>query len=63
MKEEEELWRLDCLGDRELDDLDEGAHSKMTKQAIQHCSKHCPWYRFLHINTTIRSLKRHSLLC
>lgn len=35
MKDEEELWRLDCLGDRELDDLDEGAHSKMTKQAIQ----------------------------
>lgn len=29
MKDEEELWRLDCLGDRELDDLDEGAHSKM----------------------------------
>ena len=55
----EELWRFDCLGDRELDDLDEGAHSKMTKQAC----KHFPWYRFLHINTAMKSLKRHSLLC
>ena len=32
-KEKEELRRCDCLGDRELDDLDEGAHAKTTKQA------------------------------
>ena len=29
MKEKEELWRFDCLGDRGLDDLNEGAHAKM----------------------------------
>ena len=63
MKEEEELWRLDCLGDRELDDLDEGAHSKMTRQAIQCAVNIVHGTAFLHINTTIRSLKRHSLLC
>ena len=27
-KEKEELRRCDCLGDRELDDLVEGAHAK-----------------------------------
>ena len=32
-KEKEELRRCNCLGDRELDDLDEGAHAKTTKQA------------------------------
>ena len=32
-KEKEELRRCDCLGDLELDDLDEGAHAKTTKQA------------------------------
>ena len=32
-KEKEELLRCDWLGDRELDDLDEGAHVKTTKQA------------------------------
>ena len=31
-KEKEELRRCDCLGDRELDDLDEGAHAKTRKQ-------------------------------
>ena len=35
MKEKEELWRFDCLGDRGLDDLNEGAHAKMIKQATQ----------------------------
>ena len=32
-KEKEELRRCDCLSDCELDDLDEGAHAKTTKQA------------------------------
>ena len=32
-KEKEELRRCDCLSDYELDDLDEGAHAKTTKQA------------------------------
>ena len=29
----EELRRCDCLSDCDLDDLDEGAHAKTTKQA------------------------------
>ena len=31
-KGKEELRRCDCLGDRELDDFDEGAHAKTRKQ-------------------------------
>ena len=32
-KEKEEFRRCDCLSDYKLDDLDEGAHAKRTKQA------------------------------